>query len=100
MTDKTDTEMTISKSYSRQAVNRLCETMTTPVSKSEPYIGRILKSPRGIIAATFFSITAKIDRFSLITANLHNLSIEDTFSPKNDRNQDVYADLVVSFITF
>ena len=34
MTDKTDTEMTISKSYSCQAVNRLCKTMTTPVSKS------------------------------------------------------------------
>ncbi len=34
MTDKTDTEMTISKSYSRQAVNSLCETMITPVSKS------------------------------------------------------------------
>ena len=37
-----------------------------------PWLGRISKSPRGIIAATFLLITAKIDRFSLITANLHN----------------------------
>ena len=35
--------------------------------------GRISKSPRRVIAATFFLITAKIDRFFLITANLHNL---------------------------
>ena len=62
---------------------RVWDSMFWPQKKSKWYkhdknshlCGRISKSPRGVIAATFFLITAKIDRFSPITANLHNLIV-------------------------
>ena len=56
---------------SRIVGHTLGKQFTTNSSHSKH--GRVSKSPRGVITATFLLITAKIDRFSLITANLHNL---------------------------